>query len=193
MKAIQFKLIGALAMSLSACACIPSVEAPVASPEPAPTIAQPAPPTPPQPTPAPAPAPPAELSANWIDRPVTGGSWRYSAEPDETIAVFSAPNGRPLAIIRCDRQTRMVGLGRHDNPSTQSVEMLIGTETRRMRLSATQRAPEIGLVAAEIDARNPLLDAIALTRGRFAMALSGQPTLHLPAWAEVTRVIEDCR
>lgn len=189
---MQFKILGALAMSLSACACIPSVEAPVATSAPAPVTAPPPTPTP-QPTPAPAPAPPPELAANWIDQTPTTGSWQYSAEPDETIAVFSASSGQPLAIIRCDLATRQVGLGRHGNPSTEPVNMLIGTETRQTRLSATQRVPEVGLVAAEVDARNPLLDAIALSRGRFAIALSWQPTLYLPAWAEVTRVIEDCR
>ncbi|MGE5953581.1 MAG: hypothetical protein ACM308_08200 [Qipengyuania vulgaris] len=41
--------------------------------------------------------------------------------------------------------------------------------------------------------KSPLLDAMALTKGRFAVETPGLPTLYLPAWAEVTRVIEDCR
>ena len=40
---------------------------------------------------------------------------------------------------------------------------------------------------------DPLLDAMAITKGRFAVAAPGEPTLYLPAWAEVSRVIEDCR
>ena len=39
----------------------------------------------------------------------------------------------------------------------------------------------------------PLLDAMAITRGRFAVEVEGEPGLYVPAWAEVTRVIEDCR
>ncbi|MEO1222155.1 MAG: hypothetical protein AAFY42_12525, partial [Pseudomonadota bacterium] len=73
------------------------------------------------------------------------------------------------------------------------VEMLIGTETGRETLSATQRLSEVGVVAADLSPSNSLLDAIALSRGRFAIALSGQSTLYPPTWAEVTRVIEDCR
>jgi len=38
-----------------------------------------------------------------------------------------------------------------------------------------------------------LLDAMALSKGRFAVELEGEAALYLPAWAEVSRVIEDCR
>ena len=115
------------------------------------------------------------------------------AEPNETFAQFIAPNRRPLAIVRCDLDDRVAGIGRYDNPSTLPVEMLIGTEFGRELLTATQRLPEVGVVAADIAPDDPLLDALALSRGRFAIALSGQNPLYLPAWAEVTRVIEDCR
>ena len=38
-----------------------------------------------------------------------------------------------------------------------------------------------------------LLDAMAFSRGRFAIDVNGLPSLYLPAWPEVGRVIEDCR
>jgi hypothetical protein len=34
---------------------------------------------------------------------------------------------------------------------------------------------------------------MAYSRGRFAVEINGLPTLYLPSWAEVGRVIEDCR
>ena len=46
---------------------------------------------------------------------------------------------------------------------------------------------------ASVPARDPLLDAMAFSRGRFAVEVSGGPTLVVPAYPEVTRVIEDCR
>ncbi|MEL6878174.1 MAG: hypothetical protein AAGL68_08770 [Pseudomonadota bacterium] len=58
---------------------------------------------------------------------------------------------------------------------------------------ATGRDSGQPLVAAELDANDPLLDAMAITKGRIAVETAGMPTLYLPAWAEVTRVIEDCR
>lgn len=48
-------------------------------------------------------------------------------------------------------------------------------------------------VAIELPARSPTLDEMAFSRGRFAVDVNGLPTLVFPAWAEVGRVIEDCR
>ena len=47
--------------------------------------------------------------------------------------------------------------------------------------------------AAGLPARDPLLDAMAFSKGRFAVEVAGLPTLYLPSWIEVSRVIEDCR
>jgi hypothetical protein len=42
-------------------------------------------------------------------------------------------------------------------------------------------------------ATDPLLDAIAFSRGRFAVEAPGLPTLILPTWPEPARVVEECR
>lgn len=56
--------------------------------------------------------------------------------------------------------------------------------------SATQGpASLIGVLPAN----DPILDAMAFSKGRFAIETAGQQTLYLPSWPEVTRVIEDCR
>ncbi len=191
MKAMQFKLVGALAMSLSACGCVPSVEAPVASPTPAP-----APVAVPSPTPTPAPAPPPVVNEpsyeNYLDAPQTAGTWMYEAESDETFALFGTSVQEPVAIIRCDRSTRLVGIGRFGS-SAQQATIRIRTETGTHTIQARPRNAGVPLVAAEVNAREPMLDAMAITKGRFALETEGMRTLYLPAWAEVTRVIEDCR
>ncbi len=48
-------------------------------------------------------------------------------------------------------------------------------------------------VSASLPANDPLLDAIGFSRGRFVVEQAGTPPLVLPAWAEVERVVEDCR
>ena len=48
-------------------------------------------------------------------------------------------------------------------------------------------------VAITFAASDRQLDAMAFSRGRFMLEVSGLPTLVLPAWAEVGKVIEDCR
>ena len=70
--------------------------------------------------------------------------------------------------------------------------MRIRTETGDRIFNA---APIAGTNAVSItlNADDPLLDAMAITKGRFAVELEGASTLYLPSWAEVTRVIEDCR
>jgi hypothetical protein len=48
-------------------------------------------------------------------------------------------------------------------------------------------------VSAELGAYDPLLDAIASSRGRIGISTSGLAALVVPPWSEVGRVIEDCR
>ena len=50
--------------------------------------------------------------------------------------------------------------------------------------------PQLGLALVPRDA---VLDAMGFSRGRFVIEVAGLPTLYLPAWPEVGRVIEDCR
>jgi hypothetical protein len=53
--------------------------------------------------------------------------------------------------------------------------------------------PATSQATAEIAAADPILDAIAFSRGRFAVNAAGVPSLVLPPWADVARVVEDCR
>lgn len=71
--------------------------------------------------------------------------------------------------------------------------MRIMTETATRLLDARPTGSQSADLATTLSARDSLLDAIALSRGRFAVEAAGLPTLYLPSWAEVSRVIEDCR
>jgi hypothetical protein len=44
-----------------------------------------------------------------------------------------------------------------------------------------------------LGARDPLLDAMAFSRGRLAVEVAGLPALVLPADPAISRVVEDCR
>jgi hypothetical protein len=59
-------------------------------------------------------------------------------------------------------------------------------------MSDPARSPA-GWLVVVLTARDPLLDAMAFSRGRFALEAAGLETLYLPAWPELSRVIEDCR
>jgi hypothetical protein len=49
------------------------------------------------------------------------------------------------------------------------------------------------LPVGSISATSSLLDAIAFSRGRFAVQSGTAPLLIVPAWPEPARSIEDCR
>jgi len=66
------------------------------------------------------------------------------------------------------------------------------TTTRLLSSSAREVLGRRGL-AADLPATDPLLDAMAISKGRFAVQTGGETTLYVPSWPEVTRVIEDCR
>ena len=177
----------ALALTFGIAACVP---APDSTPAPAPT------PTPVTRAPAPAPAP-APTYSNWMDAPRTPGDWTYSTEQVANAryssAEYAGTNGEMLARITCS-PTGNVILQRYADPrSPYNRTMTIRTETATRSLQAPVDPEGQNMFAAVVPARDPLLDAMALTKGRFALELANAPTLYLPAWAEVTRVIEDCR
>ncbi|WP_343520792.1 hypothetical protein [Sphingomonas sp.] len=46
---------------------------------------------------------------------------------------------------------------------------------------------------ATLPANDQLVDAMGYSRGRFIVETPGMAPLVVPAWAEVLRVVEDCR
>lgn len=158
--------------------CVPRAE-----PPPAPV---PPPAAPPPASPAPAPAP-----ADWRDRPRTPGDWRQGAD----MATYADPAGRALLTLACDRTARQVWLTR---PSPVAATALTVRTTSTVRaLPARTREPAdaapLVMVEAALPTTDRLLDAMAFSRGRFAIEQPGQPALIVPAWAEIGRLIEDCR
>ncbi len=144
----------------------------------------------PVPPPAPAPAPPpAPVSADWRDRPLDAGGWRYEAGSPLSFARYGAPGATEFAL-RCDATARQVTLMR----SGAATEMVITTSSRTARFPAgaiqDQGKP---MSAVILNAADSFLDAMAFSRGRVKIASAGLPDIIVPSWAEITRAIEDCR
>ncbi len=174
------RIVGALAALALAGACVPR------SPEPAPSPAAPAAPSTAGPVINTLPTPTYD---NWFDAPQTPGDWRYSASGPVTQATFAAAPGPGPATIVCDLGTRRIGIARAGR-AEWPVQMRIRSESADRLVTAEPHAN--GLVA-EFAADDPILDAIAFSKGRFAIETAGRETLYLPAYPEVSRVIEDCR
>lgn len=154
--------------------------------------------TPPAPSPAPAPvvveapapvvtAPPAPIHANWHDAPLTAGDWRWRQAGGESFAEFLSPSGQMLFQFNCTSDHAMIVAAVSTDQSANALH--IRSEFQDRTLTAAARE---GWLEARLDAHDPLLDAIAFSRGRFA-AEAGAQGLYLPAYPEITRVIEDCR
>ncbi|MGF7153276.1 hypothetical protein GGR40_001018 [Novosphingobium gossypii] len=138
------------------------------------------------PRPATPPPRPARPAADWRDAAATPGDWSYSAGERGSVASF----GSGLFSVQCNPGKTGVSLIRSGVGVSGPVGMSITTSagTRALNASATPRGAVVTL-----QPRDAVLDAMAFSRGRFAVAMTGQPTLYVPSWTEISRVIEDCR
>jgi len=170
-----------LALTLALAACAPAAKAPPVARAPAPTAR-------PVPTrPASAASLPAPVDIHWMDAPLTPGNWSYEDRGNLTLAVFSGQAGFAMQCWRPRGEISFVLGGETGSVAT------IRTETAARALPLQHSGAEIPTSATILDARDPLLDAMALSKGRFAVEVEGQAPLYLPSYAEVSRVIEDCR
>ncbi len=109
-----------------------------------------------------------------------------------STATFSGTSGAAMVTLSCDRAQGRVLLARTGAAATALPLALSTTFTRRPLLSDPS-FPANGWLVVPIAASDTLLDAIAFSRGRFALETAGQETLYLPSWPEISRVVEDCR
>lgn len=104
-----------------------------------------------------------------------------------------AAGGDTIVVLRCDRARRTVTVYRNGAASV-AVPASITTSSQTRALSAEPVAGATPpMVAVTFAATDRLLDAMAFSRGRFVLDINGLPVLYLPAWAEIGRVVEDCR
>lgn len=193
MKATYFYAAGAIALTFGIAACVAGPDLPPPVIAPTPTVSQPTPTPPPAPAPV-APQPVEEPRfANYLDAPQTPGTWRYADDPGETLAVYGQGDALRF-IIRCDKSSRQIGLARvaENGPATPR-SMTVKTETTSRSLQTEPYSSAVQLHTVELSPGDSLLDAMAITKGRIAIGVVGERTLYLPAWVEISRVIEDCR
>ena len=111
----------------------------------------------------------------WKSLPLTAGSWSYLPTATGSEARFGA-----ALVIRCNRAARTVSIERF---GAVAGALTIATSSSSRTLAA----------GASLAATDPLLDAIAFSRGRFLVQGGGGPMLAVPSWPEAARSIEDCR
>lgn len=152
-----------------------------ATPRPAP-IARPAPIVMPPPRPTSAPAP---WASDWNDWPFTPGEWRYN----DASASFESGGGERFTI-KCQRLSHIVVLSGTGTGPTMTIRTT--SQSRTMTGVGLAHTPDVP-TEFSLAINDPLLDAIAFSRGRFVIQEGGAAPLVLPPHAEIGRVIEDCR
>ncbi|WP_234036005.1 hypothetical protein [Porphyrobacter sp. YT40] len=160
------------------------------APAPAPT-ARPAA----RPTPAPVPPPVVQTlpADQWMDAAATPGDWTQGLIAGVPFALFGTDSRIPALGLRCLRADGTITVARRsDSPSQLSMTIRTETTSRSLVAEPVQGFPG-RFLGVSLRADDPLLDAMALSKGRFAVEVDGMPPLYLPSYAEVSRVIEDCR
>ena len=146
---------------------------------------------PPAPTPAPRPAPPAPppprpVAQDWREAPITPGDWSWRLEGGQSVARFAGG----VLTIRCDRARGAITLQR-TGTARGPIPMTITATSGVRKLSAAPLGDS--QLAVSLPPGDPVLDAMAFSRGRFAVETLGEAPLYVPSWPEVSRVTEDCR
>ncbi|HET9811188.1 MAG TPA: hypothetical protein VFP53_05770 [Sphingomicrobium sp.] len=122
-------------------------------------------------------------------RPVSG-SWSYHSVAGGSWAAFVDGRADQKLILRCNRAARTVSIVRTGVPAAAPTLTIWTTTSDR---SVPSRFDATRTLSADLAAMDPLLDAIAFSRGRFATAARGAALLAVPVEPEPVRVIEDCR
>ncbi len=172
-------LSGTLALAaLSACAPKTPPPAPVAAARPVQST-------------QPIPVQPPPVSSDWRDVPLTAGSWRWSGGNGRSTALFGVAGQAPLVTVTC--MTRGTIQLTHAGTASAAAPLIVTTGSGTFPLMSDPLVPGATGITVTLPARAPVLDAMAFSRGRFVIEVASQMPGYLPAWPELSRVVEDCR
>jgi hypothetical protein len=118
------------------------------------------------------------------------GSWTYQALPGGSEARFIDTTGTARLILHCTKMSRQVNISH--TSAIPAPSMFVWTSSASRNLPV-RFEPNAMRVTADLSAFDPLLDAIAFSRGRVAIVMAGGLPLVVPAGPEAARTIEDCR
>ncbi len=144
----------------------------------------------PRPVPVSVAPPPAAVSVPPVSPgAVEPGSWSYARTATGSSARFG-PDGAVALAVDCDGASKGIVLRvlRIDPSAPPTTVMLRATS--RSKTLPVAGGSAFGTI--QLAARDPLLDALAFSRGKFGVAIDSRERWY-PAWPEFTRVVEDCR
>ena len=118
------------------------------------------------------------------------GSWSYVSVPGGSEARFTDASATIRLTVHCTKATRRVIISHTSAAPASSMFVWTSSATRNLRAQFDAKGMR---VSADLAASDPLLDAIAFSRGRIAVSMPGMSALVVPAWPDAARAVEDCR
>jgi hypothetical protein len=129
-------------------------------------------------------------AADYSFSPVTPGAWTYRAVPGGSEATFIDTTNTARIVVGCGTSIRLVMIPRISAAPAATLSFWTSSATRDLPARFDVNSKR---VITQLAARDPLLDAMIFSRGRFAVSMPGSPALVVPAGTEVAHVVEDCR
>jgi len=129
-------------------------------------------------------------AADYSYLPTMPGAWGYFPVAGGSEARFVDTAGMARVTLHCTMASRQVTISAS---SPVSATTLFVWTTSTSRTLPARFVPTALRVSAELAARDNLLDAIAFTRGSFAVQLPAKAAVVVPASPEAARAVEDCR
>ena len=109
------------------------------------------------------------------------GAWIYAATGVGSEARFADASGNPQLWMQCTRATRRVTIAKTASAAAPFLNVWTSSLTRNVPASFN---PATARLTVELAPFDPLLDAIATSRGRVGFSAGTQPALVVPPWAE---------
>ena len=131
---------------------------------------------------------PAQVDVESV-QPISG-AWSYHSVQGGSYAAFFDAGRTQRLVLRCNRGARTVSVVRTGVAAAAPTLSIWTTSSAR---SVPSRFDATRTLTADLRATDPLLDAMAFSRGRFATAAAGAPMVAVETAPEPARVIEDCR
>ena len=163
--------------ALASCSAPPPAAPPQSAPAPKPVVVRP--------------ALPQTQVGDWTDWQLAPGDWVYRRDERGSIALFGPVGQNATLTLRCDRTRGRIYLAREGAGTAGRMTVRTSSTLKEFAASPTGATP--AYIASEILPTDPILDAMALSRGRIAIETAGHTPIAIPSWAEITRVVEDCR
>jgi len=133
---------------------------------------------------------PAAASADYSYSPVSPGAWNYRTVTGGSEATFVDTANTARIVVACGKLTRLVTISKISGAPAATLSFWTSSTARDLPARFDVNAKR---VVTQVGAGDALLDAVAFSRGRFAVSMPGAPALVVPAATEVAHVVEDCR